>query len=291
MTSEQEVRVRLPCGLWAEGQRWPGARLRELRGSDELFLAEQADQRSPASTANALLSRCLQRLGPHEPVPPEAVGKLAVGDRDALLLHLRRTIAGDRVDSTVTCPEEGCGVQMDLTLEVDDLLQPGYDDGEPEQTLSVEADGATYEVRCRRPKVADIQAAARASRDAVEASAEVLGRCVVSAEGPDGAPGDPAKWPPELVAAVSEGLSELDPQAELNLHTTCPECDSSFTCLFDPASYVVNEIGRGEGILREVHHLALYYSWGEAEILAMPRRRRRRYLDVLDRALDREGAR
>jgi hypothetical protein len=88
---------------------------------------------------------------------------------------------------------------------------------------------------------------------------------------------------PATVGRELPGLmAELDPQAELLLDATCPECGAAFTAPFDAGQYLEREMKlASEELFTEVHVLALHYHWAEAEILAMPRPRRRRYLDLL----------
>jgi hypothetical protein len=91
------VEVTLPTGLWVEGRRRQDAALRPPTGDDETFVLEEADGLSPARRTTALLTRCLVRLGPHEPPAAEHVRALTAGDREALLLHLHRLTYGARI--------------------------------------------------------------------------------------------------------------------------------------------------------------------------------------------------
>ena len=77
-----------------------------------------------AARVTQLLVRCLRRLGPVEPVRTDLVRQLIVGDREALLLHLRRLTLGEHMPCLLSCPE--CGKKMDLNLEVGELLLPTY---------------------------------------------------------------------------------------------------------------------------------------------------------------------
>ena len=64
---------------------------------------------------------------------------------------------------------------------------------------------------------------------------------------------------------------------------TCPECERDFLAPFDTTAFFFQEMRlRREALLREVHLLALYYHWSEADILALTRERRRMYLALLD---------
>ncbi|HEX7048849.1 MAG TPA: hypothetical protein VF188_01455 [Longimicrobiales bacterium] len=44
-----------------------------------------------------------------------------------------------------------------------------------------------------------------------------------------------------------------------------------------------------DALYREVHHLAFHYHWSEAEILAMTRSKRQRYLSLLAQHLEAAG--
>jgi hypothetical protein len=55
---------------------------------------------------------------------------------------------------------------------------------------------------------------------------------------------------------------------------------------FDTTAFFLSEMRiNGEQLLREVHSLAFYYHWSEAEIMSLRRDRRRAYLSLLSDAL------
>ncbi len=116
------TRILLPGGFWVDGVRHREAELRPLSGDDEVFLGDAGESLLPPQKATALLARCLTRLGPLPEVTPDAVRSLDVGDREALLLHLRRLTFGEHLQCILTCPE--CGEKMDLELNISDLLVP-----------------------------------------------------------------------------------------------------------------------------------------------------------------------
>src|SRR5919202_720865 len=88
--------IRLPGGFWLEGTHHQEADLRSLNGEDEVFLLEMGESLLPAERTTALLTRCVIRLGPLSPATVETVAALTAGDREALLLHLRRLTLGER---------------------------------------------------------------------------------------------------------------------------------------------------------------------------------------------------
>src|SRR5690242_20539020 len=111
----------LPNGYWADGVPWRQAHVRALTGEDHLYLAEECRNLLPASWATEALLRCVTRLGPGRP-DREAIRQLTAGDREALLLNLRRITRGDRLPCVLTCPS--CGEKLDLDLNATELLVP-----------------------------------------------------------------------------------------------------------------------------------------------------------------------
>jgi hypothetical protein len=289
----ETVEVTLPGGVVYDGRWHRTARLRPLSGRHEVFVAEAGRSLRPAARTTALLTRCLDALGPLEPVTSASVSALTVGDREALLLHLRRLTLGDRISCVLSCPDRSCSERMDLDLRVSDLLLPPYAHAESVHETVLGGDGCRYRVRFRLPTGADQEAAADlAFRDPEAAAAVVLERCVghVTVDGDDEEAVE--ALPPAVARALPGLMAELDPQAEILLSLLCPACGTSFTVPFDAADYFHRELsGQRTDVYREAHLLALHYHWSEAEIMAMPRQTRRLYLGLLAEALGAERAR
>jgi hypothetical protein len=247
-------------GSWARE-----AELRPLRGADEAFLLELGDRLSAAQRVTALLGRCVVRLGPLRSPGADIVRRLRVGDREALLLHVRRLTFGDTMPCVLACPE--CGERLDLDLDVGELLvEPSAEEREwLERTVS----GQRF--RFRLPTGADQEAAAALALDDPDAAArQVVEACV---EGQVDA---------ALAAAFSRLVAELDPQAEIVLDLRCPACDAEFRSTFDAADYLFRELtARSRDLFAVVHLLALHYHWSEREILSLTADRRRLYLELL----------
>ena len=285
--------ITLPGGVWLDGMCHREAGLRPFTGGDEAFLLETGESLLPAQRTTALLARCLTRLGALNSVTTETVWSLAVGDREALLLHLRRLTLGDRLQCVLSCPRPDCDEKMDLELKVSDLLLPPYPHAQERYEATVRENGTAYGVRFRLPTGADQEAAASLAPSDPQAAADlVLRRCVerVTAEGENGQP--IKDWPPAVARQIPAIMAELDPQAELVLNLNCPVCGHAFSTLLDTAAFFFQELaGRVRHLYREVHLLAFYYHWSEAEIMGMTARKRHRYLDLLAEALSEEGRR
>lgn len=280
------VEVVLPSGFERHGAWQRNIWLRPWCGRDEALFAEAEHASSPAARTTALLANCLALDGGHTPVAPEFARGLTVGDREALLLHLRRMTLGERLACVLACP--ACGERMDLDLLASDLLVAPYGRERQHHSATVEDGKAVFHVRFRLPTGADQEvAAAVIARDAEQAVRLVVGRCVMEVLAADGSPVE------ELPLAVARRLpllmAELDPQAELRLEAECPACGTPFATIFDAAGYLQQEMAQaGAELFREVHLLAYYYHWSEVEILALTGPQRRRYLGLLAETLAKE---
>lgn len=289
MTVGLQQSVPLATGLPGGEAGGAEADVGPLTGADEAYLLETAADADLPSWSTAVLSRAVERIGDRDSVDESVVRSLTVGDRQALLLHLRRLTFGDAMDAVLDCG--GCGEPMDLELAVRDLLVesgPARERGPHETTFS--DNGAEYRVEFRLPTGADLERAAREPGLAVEEASDVLLRRCVQAVFPVGE-GDvealsPEEWPASTAEAVGAAVEERDPQGELRLDVACPACGERFTSLLDAADYLRSEL---EGQLRrlydEVHALAYHYRWSESEIMGLPSPRRRRYVEALSSAL------
>lgn len=224
------------------------------------------------------------------PVPPEVARRLSVGDRETLLLHLRKATLGDRLHCVLDCPGKDCGKKMDVRLTVTDLLvAPQAQAPPPLHQGAFDTDEGLVHAWFRVPTGEDQEATASvALADPAGAVALMAKRCLDVPQEEGFLPSD--RWGPRALADLSARLAELDPQAEITLDLQCPECKTEFGALFDPGPFFVAEVaGRAADLYREVHLLALHYHWSPSEILAMPREKRRIFLDLLAEALTGEA--
>jgi hypothetical protein len=280
------VATAVPGGYCASGGRWREAHLRPLTGEDLLFLTEECAGLLPAQWVTEALMRCVTRLGPNQSVTREAFRSLTVGDREALLLHLRRLTWGDRLRCLLTCPAPKCREKLEADVDIADLLLPPYGETAQVHELTVrQEDGDSIVVRFRLPTGADQEVAAMVARTDLAGAADLLlRRCVRSVTSSDGNPVD--KLPDALGEQLSDRMAELDPQAEITVHFVCPVCGAAFSAIFDTASYLIQELEAGlRHLYREVHLLAYHYHWSATEILGMSTEKRRKFLRLLEEEL------
>ena len=252
--------------------------LRPLSAQDQIeFLDWDPATTPPARLVTGVLAKC-------GGLPEEEAARLTVGQREALLLQLRSLTFGDRMSCVLRCPRAECGERMDLDLRASELILDS-----PQKAAGIhEVAVDDWLVKFRVPDGADQEAVARMAYGDEQRAVEILlSRCVQSVER-DGrrASGIPAA----IADRISETMAEIDPQAEIALDARCPACGQAFRTILDTASFFFTEIAtRARALLGEVHLLASAYHWSEAEILAMPEPRRRRYLDLADASLTRRA--
>ncbi len=227
--------------------------------------------------------RCLTQLGPKSNINAKDIRALTVGDRDALLMHLRILTSGSKIQPVISCPNIDCAETMEFEFNIKDFLVPPNPDAKEIFETQISTNGTSFEVKFRLPTVEDQEAAAKLPPKKQEnASMVLLKRCITEIRKNGSIIPPPINLPDPLVESLSQQVAQLDPQAEIILNLTCPSCQHYFRTYFDIGDYFFKEIMAGsKQLFREIHVLALYYHWSEKEILNMTKPRRQIYLDLL----------
>jgi len=238
--------------------------IRPPAGAEELLMLEAAA--SPAALAIALLGRLAHRADAgaidwHE---------MSATDVDAALLHLRQVVFGDAIRAGVTCPGAQCRKPIDIGFGISSYLQhhaPRPPRGvEPAQEAGwMRLCGA--DVSFRLPSAGD-QAAAALTGDPRR---ELIARCV-----------RPAGIRAAALRRVENAMEAMAPNLARNLDARCPECGAAVQVYFDPRRFCLTELREHAAFIYEdTHLLAQHYHWPESDILALPRDRRIRYVEIV----------
>lgn len=228
-------------------------------------------------------------------VPPKTLRQLSIGQRDAYLLLLRERTFGPQMDSLASCP--CCQEQIEFELSTTDLqVAPLIDLSQPYSPAIYTCKTERESLQFRLPNSEDLATVATLS-DVDKARRQLAQRCLIHREGP--APEETQNQvqdlasAPELatagdevsewaIAHLSEQISRADPQAEILLNLDCPTCKHQWQILFDIVSFFWRELtARAHRLMRDVHRLARFYGWREADILSMSYTRRQYYLEVV----------
>lgn len=242
--------------------------VRPLAGEDEQAMLDAIEAGAPvASVLTLLLGRCAR----HDDAPLGArAAALTVGERDALALDLRAASLPTPLRAALTC--RACGEVLELVVDPD-LLSGRSAADEP---VVLEAEG--YRLVCRPMTGEDQEHAARSSEDA---GATILARCVTVTDS-SGQTVPVSALPAALADRAAACVLALDPAAETTLQAVCPGCGATISGTLDAAGFVLAELSRRAAALpAEILAIARATGWREAEILAMPQARRRRYAALL----------
>lgn len=137
-----ESEVWLPGGyVNANNEVIRTAEVRELNGMDEELMAKAG---SAAKAFNVLLQRGLVKIG-HDDVTRETVDNLLSGDRDAILIAIRRATFGDTIELNITCPECNSPQTAEIHLEHDVPVKK-LEDTLEDRTFTVETKKGTVGV-------------------------------------------------------------------------------------------------------------------------------------------------
>ena len=230
------------------------AALRPPTGSDELAVREMVG--SPVARAIALAERLCG--------PGDWAG-LTVTDFEVLMLAVRARTQGETVDLGLTCP--GCRARVEIGFHIADFARipaprmPANVTPDPDRPGWFRLD----ETRFRLPTAGD-QAAVAERPDAVRA---LTARCI-----------DPPRPPAKDRVRIERAMAAMAPEVSRPIAGQCPECGRTVEAPLHVTRLVVAEIVRdAAGLHDEVDLIAQAYHWPEADILALPRARRRGYAE------------
>lgn len=243
--------------------------MRALSASELLTVWERGLAQHSVQRALALLvSACPE-------TPQDELARLSIGQRDGKLLALREWMFGAQLVSLATCAE--CGERLELAFDVADIR--ATPDAASQDELSLAVDG--IEVHFRLPNSMDLLSIA-ASEDVDTSRQGLIERCILTVTHEDNEQ-SADRLPRNVVDAVIEQMSQVDPQADVQLDLTCPACDHRWQAAFDIVSFFWSEIDNwAHHTLYEVHLLASAYGWRETDILNLSPWRRQLYLDMVN---------
>lgn len=269
--------------------------LAPVNGKIEAFLADLRDDTYAASVVTGLLARCIKRIGALTDIDASLVRNMLVSDRSYLMMRLREMTFGRKVDVILQCPDVSCRKSMDITLFLDEMRIERQPLSERCFTmhLSCAVEGKEREqVEFRLPTGADQEALASVVHlDEQKAIHCLLSRCIRRiGEQTDIDEAVIGALPESVRSEIEAKIQQLTPDLEIELEGVCPECQNAFSAPIDLTAFVMTEIRRNvRHLAREVHFVAWYYHWSEQDILALPRQKRLRYIELLQEEIERHN--
>ena len=244
--------------------------MRTPTASELLQAWERGGEYGPAARSLVLL-----RLYSDE-LDDEALAHVPLGQRDALLLQLYARLFGRQLDGVTQCP--ACHARVEIDFDADALQVAQTSDVGTPRTLELLIPDESLQIRFRAIDSSDL-IALQSCTDAADARRVLLQRCVIELT-KDSVIAPVDTLSSSAQAALAKAMADADPQADLQLVLTCPDCAHSWSPLFDIARFLWQQLHAWAlRLLRDVDTMARAYHWSEAEILAMTPRRRQAYLE------------
>jgi hypothetical protein len=276
------VVVEIPRGIPAINGKWiRKATIRHINGHDEQSMLEMSQLIPLHQRILFLLERIVRFDDVQDIYTGEALKKISIGDRVALLFHTRRMIFGDFISCTITCVN--CNKKMSLQLDVLDLLQAHYPD--QKDLYGLEAGGFNMKIK---PLNAFDQDNALVAENLASPNSlgEKLAKSCIAYSNPE----LPSIIPKAVMDGLGSKLEEIDPLSDIVLGVSCPECGQAFQALFPAEEFIFKEFAMLFGQLeREVHWLAFNYCWSQNEILDLPVKKRKKYIELINATLSGES--
>lgn len=245
--------------------------MRSLTAADAIRVWELGQQQLPAERAVTVLATAFPDRTKDE------LRRLTLGQCNARLLDMRERVFGPELNGFSECGH--CGERLEFTLN-SKALRSTDPVARSDTEFTLESHG--YFVRFRLLDIGDLDAVS-ASGDVNTARSQLVARCVLEARCGNRTM-TVAELPETVIADLAGRLVECDSDAEVLIDLSCSFCEFKYQSPFEIASFFHMEIGaQAQRLLAEVHILARAYGWREAEILAMSARRRRFYIEMLDR--------
>ena len=271
--------MKLPGGLLVDGQLRCDFSFKPITGSIEREIIERNETTDSLATTlvTALVTQVTNILNitlasvAGMVANKELISSLCSGDRQYLILQLEAIINPASKWLTIEC--HACDELIQLQLI------PG--------TLPVKPAGQYFpatstqlsigEVSLRAPNGADEEALLQQPDNEKQRLSHLLKRLILQSNKSV----DIEQLSTDDLDIIDQTLEEMMPQPSINISTACPYCDSLQEITLDIYEWM-NE--KNNDIENDIHLLAINYHWSEKEILALPKIRRKHYLQLIEQA-------
>lgn len=274
--------VLLPGGYVDKDDRIHGeAEIASLDGVAEELLADARPDASVAVLTTLLLARSLRRIGTIRKITPTLVRGLLVEDRDYLMIRLRTSALGPVMWVALECPHRDCGKTMEVRVVLDEIAVERRPMTARRFALDLDPP-----VEFRLPVGGDQEWAASCGiSDPSALRKGMLARCLGRDVSAVATLGEAA------CDAIESRMEELAPDVTPELHAECPECGLPFMARLDLPFLILRELkAHAYRLEQEIHLLAWNYKWSEREILSLPRRKRERYVTLVENEMEAKSA-
>lgn len=198
-----------------------------------------------------------------------------IGERDARLLRIRERHFGPVFQNISNC--SACGEKIEWENLVDDLMFQEINDDVEIESLSLDYDD--HQISFRLPNSQDVLEVINLP-NIYEQEDQLIQKCLVKSTLSNNHFEDIQK---DIKDELLLKMEEHDPQANIIMNLSCPECKNEWKSTFDIMEYLWTEINEwGIQMMKDIYLLAQNFGWSEKAILEMSRFRRNLYINMLN---------
>ena len=221
-----------------------------------------------------MIQRALDLLCCASPeMKPEVIAGLNIGERDARLMVLREWLFGSKFLNISQCPV--CSEQIEWETGINDIRMQWPNDEAVPGKYQLKKDG--YTIGFRLPDSNDL-AAVFADAGPEKLFEKIVFDCKFKSKS-----FAVDQLPEKILEAIDNRIVEENPQADIIMNITCPDCTHQWDMQFDIVSYLWEEINSwARHILQDIDSIAQAYGWPEQDILNMSPARRQIYSNMVN---------
>lgn len=239
--------VQLPGGLIKEGKVHRDAEIIPMTGYTRKVMAREDIRSNPTKVTDAIFNQCLRRVGTYT-INNRILDELLSGDRDFLLMEIRRISMGSTVRAEVEC--DGCRKRLEVRFDLSEIKVRRLAEKDYEIT-DIDGDGAG--AMFFRMNLSGVKALCRFSRgleqkavismfekNAIAASYKLYSSCLLEWNGQVG------PFPPEffdglplpVIDSFAEAFTERQPGPDFKQETDCPSCGKKIQFTFRNSDFL-----------------------------------------------------
>lgn len=122
--------VKLPCGLFRDGKTVKDATVTAMTGLTRKSIAAENVRTNPAKITDVILLQCLKKVGETGIINNKLINELLLGDRDFLMLEVRRASLGSTITANVECGE--CNKKIEVKFDLNEIKVKHLEEGKYE---------------------------------------------------------------------------------------------------------------------------------------------------------------
>jgi len=241
----------LPCGYVRDGALYKEVEIIPMTGLTRKALAREDTRNNAAKVSDIIISHCLKRIGPFTSITSKVLADLVIGDRDFLILEIRRISMGDTITTNIVCG--ACKAKIDALFKISDLkvIRVYEGDEKPiieEGNIIFRLNTKKFKAKCRFPKGSD-QALIMpdATKNPVAASYGLYTACLLEWNDKKG-PFETSlfeSFPLDIIDEFEEEFMAIQPGPVMSQDASCPSCGASVDFTFRGSDFLFRVSKRG----------------------------------------------